>query len=399
MTQLLGIAKNTLLQTIRQPIYGIVVLVTLGGIGLAPAVTGWTLDDDNKLLRDIGLSTLLIQGLFLAVFGASAVLSAEIDDKTVLTVAAKPVGRSTFVLGKYLGVLGALALAHYLAGVAFYMAMRHGVLQSAADEPDFTVIVFGPGIMLLATIAAIALNYFLEWRFLPTVVAFAAVGLTLGTIVLLNINREWRIARFESTQSIERLPRQCEDGAVFGGVVFFRPDAGQLHLAGHRGELVHNDWKGPITDEQHGFLRAIVDSPQWRQWVDFLVEKTRKRQGVEVAKAALLVFVAVALLGAIALAASTRLGLMATFLTSAFFLCAGLMGDQLLREPAESGHVVARIVYYALPNFQVFWMIDALSELLVIPWSYVGAATAYGLTYTLAAILLAMGLFQTREVG
>ncbi len=60
MTQFLAIVKNSFLQAIRQPVYGIVVLVTLLGLALAPSMTGWTLEDDNKMLRDIGLSTLLV---------------------------------------------------------------------------------------------------------------------------------------------------------------------------------------------------------------------------------------------------------------------------------------------------------------------------------------------------
>ena len=70
MNPLLAIAKNTYLQAVRQPAYGIIVLVTLGGLAMSPFYTGWTLDDDNKMLRDIGLSTLLIQGLFLSCFVA-----------------------------------------------------------------------------------------------------------------------------------------------------------------------------------------------------------------------------------------------------------------------------------------------------------------------------------------
>ena len=52
------------------------VQATLGGLALAPSLTGWTLDNDDKMLRDIGLSTLLIQGLFLTCFAASAICSA-----------------------------------------------------------------------------------------------------------------------------------------------------------------------------------------------------------------------------------------------------------------------------------------------------------------------------------
>ncbi|OQZ03599.1 MAG: hypothetical protein B6D36_12665, partial [Planctomycetes bacterium UTPLA1] len=205
MTQIIAITRNTLLQTIRQPVYGIIVFVTLAGIALTPSLTAWTLDDDNKLLRDIGLSTLLIQGLFLAAFGASSVLHTEIEDRTVLTVASKPVGRGTFLLGKYFGVLGALALGHYLAGLAFYMTMRHGVLQTAAETSDPTVLLFGPGIMLLMVLAAGTLNYLWEWRFLPTLVKLSVPALTIGTVILLFINREWKIEAYESVQPIERL--------------------------------------------------------------------------------------------------------------------------------------------------------------------------------------------------
>ncbi len=401
MNQLIGITRNTLLQTVRQPIYGIIVLVTLGGLALAPAVTGWTLDDDNKLLRDIGLSTLLIQGLFLAVFAASSVLDTEIDDKTVLTVAAKPVSRPIFVLGKFFGLLGALGIAHYLAGIAFYMAMRHGVLQSAAEEVDMTVMVFGPCMFLLVAVVATVLNYLFDWRFLPTLLGLAMPMLTLSTAILLVIDRDWKITPYESSQQIERLPKECQDPAVFRGIIFFRPDEGQQHLEGHKGELVRNNWKGPMSIEEQDYIRGLHDAPKWRQDVDFLVDKTRKHQGTETFKAGVLLFFAIAMLGSFALAASTRLGAMGTFLVCLVLLCAGLTSDQLLKPMADAsdGSWLIHAAYRAIPNFQVFWMVDALSELRVIPWSYVWSAAGYGVLYALAALLLAMSLFETREVG
>lgn len=401
MTQLFAIARNTLLQTIRQPVYGIIVLVTLAGLALTPSLTAWTLDDDNKLLRDIGLSTLLIQGLFLAVFGASSVLHTEIEDRTVLTVAAKPVRRAVFLLGKYLGVFGALGLAHYLAGLAFYMTMRHGVLQTASDTSDTTVLVFGPGLMLLMMIAAVTLNYLWEWRFLPTLISLSVPALTIGTVILLFINRDWQIEPYETIQPIERLPAECQDPAVFHGIISFRPDEGQSHLAGHKGDLVHNDWKGPISIPDQDYIKSLHNTPKWRQDVDFLVDKTRKRQGPEIMKASVLLFVAVALLGAIAVASSTRMGVMGTFVTSLLALIVGLSSDQVLRPltMGEDAHTWAILAYRILPNFQAFWMVDALSENLIIPWAYIVSAMGYGLLYILAMLFVGMGFFETREVG
>ena len=66
---------------------------------------------DNKLLLDIGLATVFVCGMLLAAFVATAVISREIERKTVLTVVSKPVPRPVVVVGKYLGVAGAMLVA------------------------------------------------------------------------------------------------------------------------------------------------------------------------------------------------------------------------------------------------------------------------------------------------
>jgi hypothetical protein len=399
MSRLLAISQNTYLQAVRQPLYGIIVLVTLGSIAIAPSITGWTLDDDNKMLRDIGLSTLLIQGLFLACFAAFSVLSAEIEDKTVLTVAAKPISRPAFILGKYLGLLGALTTAHYLAGIAFFMTMRHGVLQTAADTSDLTVIILGPGVMLLVVIAAAILNYVHDWRFLPTVITLTLPCLTLSTVVLLLVDRDWELQTYEVTQSMDHLPPEVAESDKFKGLIEFRPLAGERSLAGHRGLLVRKVWKGPINEADHEYLLGLSDSIQWKKDVNYLVQEARNLQGVEIFKAGVLIWVAVALLASVALAASTRLGILSTFLICLIALSAGLSSDQLVKPLAEAGAAWADVAYRLIPNFQSFWMVDPLSENRIIPWSYVASAMGYSALYTAAILALGMALFETREVG
>lgn len=399
MTQLIGIARNTLLQTVRQPIYGIIVLVTLGGLAMAPSLTGWTLDDDNKLLRDLGLSTLLIQGLFLACFGATSVLNTEIEDKTVLTVAAKPVSRGSFVAGKYLGVFGAVIAAHYLAGIAYYMVMRHGVLQTAAESSDTTVLVFGPGLMLLVLLSALVLNYVYDWRFLPTVVGLAVPVLTLGLVILLFVSRDWKLQSYETKQELLKLPDEISDPALFKGIISFRPAPGQGFLPGHKGDLVRNQWKGPISEEDLNYLKSLADSIPWRRELGFLADESRKTQGTEIFKSALLVLCALGVIVGIAIAASTRLGLMNTFLICLAALALGLTADHTLRPIADGGVAWAKVLYSVIPNFQTFWMIDALSDDRVIPWGYLTTATAYAALYASATIAFAMALFERREVG
>ncbi len=399
MDQFLAIVRNTYLQAIRQPVFGIVIIVILAGLAFLPFMTGFTLDDDNKMLRDIGLSILLVQGLFIACFAAANVFDSEIEDRTALTVVAKPVGRWRFVLGKFLGVLGALFTAHYLSGLAFYMALRHGVLQTSAETSDVSVIVFGPGVMILVLLTAGVMNYVYERRFLPSVIALAIPCLTLSVLILLVVDRNFELQAYETTQDIASLPKHLVAEDTFNDIIEFRPDEGNSRLEGHSGKLVRSSWNGPINDEDRKYLLNLVDDIEWRKLVNFLVANSRKHDGIEILKAAVLIFGAVALLASIALAASTRLSILPIFLVNILTVVAGLISDQIVRPLAEAGETWAAIAYRLIPNFQCFWMVDALNESRSIPLGYMAQAGGYAACYVLAALLLAMALFETREVG
>jgi hypothetical protein len=51
-----------------------------------------------------------------------------------------------------------------------------------------------------------------------------------------------------------------------------------------------------------------------------------------------------------------------------------------------------------VPNWQLFWLADALETGKTIPWSYVGKAVGYLAGYLGAALALALVLFEDREL-
>jgi hypothetical protein len=57
------------------------------------------------------------------------------------------------------------------------------------------------------------------------------------------------------------------------------------------------------------------------------------------------------------------------------------------------------IGYSVLPNFQVLWLSDALTQGHVVPGSYLMRASVYGLLYVAATLAVGIALFQRREVG
>ena len=190
--RLLAISKNTFIETLRQPIYAVIIVFSLLLMLLAPAVSMYTLDEDIMLLRELGLSTLFLAGLFIAVFASTGAITEEIESGTITTVLSKPISRPTFVIGKFLGISMAVALAHLLITMALLMIVRHGTLETASDEIDWTVIT-AAGAGLLATLIITAfLNYIYDWNFPSTGVVLGTVFFGFGILFLVFVDKEWK---------------------------------------------------------------------------------------------------------------------------------------------------------------------------------------------------------------
>jgi ABC-2 type transport system permease protein len=320
-TRLFGVAGNCFLETIRQPIYGIILLVTAGLLVFNVAISGFTLDDDNKLLADLGLSTLLMSGLFLAAFSAAGVLSREIDNKTVLTVISKPVGRPVFLLGKFVGLGGALALATYLSSCVFLLTVRHRVMERSSQHLDMPVIIFGVSALAAAILLAGLCNYLYGMQFASTAIGFVVPLMTVAVFLVCLISPKWHIQTFG---------KDFLDGQIIAAVV--------------------------------------------------------------------LVFFAVMILTAVAIAASTRLGQVMTLAVCTGVLLIGLISDYLFGTRADES-LLAQVGYWLAPNIGFLWVTDAITQGHTMGLQYVGTASLYAVLYVGAALCLAIALFQRREVG
>ena len=192
MGRLFTIAKNTFIETLRQPVYLIIIIAALLLFFISPSLTMYTLSDDNKLLREIGLSTLFLTSLFIAIFAASGAVAEEIENKTIVTVLSKPVLRPIFIVAKFLGVAAAVALAHYICTIALLMAIRHGVLSTASDTHDWTVMTAAGAAVALSFLLTIFFNYTYDWKFSSTAIILTAVFATLAIIFLAFIDRKWQ---------------------------------------------------------------------------------------------------------------------------------------------------------------------------------------------------------------
>jgi hypothetical protein len=116
--------------------------------------------------------------------------------------------------------------------------------------------------------------------------------------------------------------------------------------------------------------------------------------------AAILILFALWILAALALACSTRFDMIPTLaICSAFFLV-GLMSDYLFGQAADRGAGWASVLYTLIPNWQNFWLADALETgKSTFHWGYVGKAFASVVGYVGAALAVAVTLFEERELS
>jgi ABC-type transport system involved in multi-copper enzyme maturation permease subunit len=116
--------------------------------------------------------------------------------------------------------------------------------------------------------------------------------------------------------------------------------------------------------------------------------------------AGILILFAVWILAALALACSTRLDTIPTLAVCSAFFLIGLMSDYLFGQRAEAGHWWASTLYTVIPNWQLFWLADALDMgKSTFHWDYVAKAFGYTVGYAGAALAIGTALFEDRELS
>jgi hypothetical protein len=116
--------------------------------------------------------------------------------------------------------------------------------------------------------------------------------------------------------------------------------------------------------------------------------------------AALLILFALWILAALALACSTRFDMIPTLAICSSIFLVGLMSEYLFGRPADRGAWWGSVLYTVIPNWQNFWLADALETgQSTFHWGYVAKAFAYVVCYVGAALAVAVTLFEDRELS
>ncbi|MCL4198347.1 MAG: ABC transporter permease subunit [Phycisphaerales bacterium] len=200
LEQFLAIARNTFVESIRQPIYLVMIAVGILALLITPGLSTFTLSDDNLFMVDMGLATIFLCGLVIAAFVATSVVTREIENKTVLALVSKPVGRPVFVVGKYVGVAAALLVAAVILSCAFLLIKRYGVMQTARDTGDPVVLTFGLLAVFVSVGVGLWCNFFYGWVFTSTAVGSLFPLSLLAWLAVLLFDREWNVQLLKASE-------------------------------------------------------------------------------------------------------------------------------------------------------------------------------------------------------
>jgi ABC-type transport system involved in multi-copper enzyme maturation permease subunit len=203
-----AIALSAAKSEISQPLPVILMVLVALAIVLFVFLPFHTFGEDIKLLKDCGITLILIVATFQAVWSASTSVSEEIEGKTALTLLSKPVHRRSFIIGKMLGVFWLVMFIFVVLGSWELLMVAYKPIydsrESSLEQPIwqachfevmqtlpglamafFQSVVIGAIAVALATRLPLIANFticfaiYLLGHLTPTIVASAEGGLPL----------------------------------------------------------------------------------------------------------------------------------------------------------------------------------------------------------------------------
>lgn len=202
------VARISCLEGIRDRALMGVFLVALFLCGVAFFVIPWFAFDTGKVAVDIGFAFISLAGLTIIFFLAIPLLSRDIYQRTVTMILARPVARSDYIIGKFVGLSMLIAFAFLIIGIVAVLIFWLGIRFTPEMElpRNFT---------FQTLILALLLNYMAKLILLA--VAFVFTTLTTSYYLAMILS----LAVYVAGQGMETILRIVEAGDFF--------KAGELH--------------------------------------------------------------------------------------------------------------------------------------------------------------------------
>jgi ABC-type transport system involved in multi-copper enzyme maturation permease subunit len=122
-TRLFAISLNTFREAVRDRVLYNLILFVLLLVASAPLFSEISIGMERLILVNVGLSSISLFGVIIAIFIGIGLVSKEIEKRTLYTILSRPVRRWEFIAGKYFGLVLTLVVNAGLMTLGFYIAL------------------------------------------------------------------------------------------------------------------------------------------------------------------------------------------------------------------------------------------------------------------------------------
>ena len=148
------IAMNTLREAIRHRLLYTLLFFAVTMIGFSVLIASLSYVEGERIIQDIGLASIRLFSVGIAIFVGIGLIHGEVDRRTIYTILSKPVTRSEFLLGKFIGLLLTVWLQLCLMALAFAVV---SLLAGAPLDLGYAAALFLVGVELMVVVAVATL--------------------------------------------------------------------------------------------------------------------------------------------------------------------------------------------------------------------------------------------------
>jgi ABC-type transport system involved in multi-copper enzyme maturation permease subunit len=215
------LAANTFRETVRNKILYVILAFALVVISLTWFLADLSVGELSRIIVDVGLASIHLFGVIIAVFLGITLVSQEVERKTVYVILSKPVPRWEFVVGKAAGLGGTLFLTvSVMAALLFAMHAAYG----GKAEPG--ILIASAGLYLELLLLVFVATFFSSFT-TPTLSAlftlsFFLIGHVSGQLLFFGERAKGPIARIAAGALFHILPNlenfNWKNDVVYGQV-------------------------------------------------------------------------------------------------------------------------------------------------------------------------------------
>ena len=144
------IATNTVREAIRNKLLYVLLFFAVALILAGVFLSSLSYVESERILQDIGLAAIRLFSVAIAIFVGVNLIYKEVDRRTVYTILSKPLSRTEFLLGKYVG----LVLTIWMQMAVMVMAFAGVSLATGAPlTPAHAAAFFLTGVELALVVA------------------------------------------------------------------------------------------------------------------------------------------------------------------------------------------------------------------------------------------------------